>query len=295
MKGKLKKTQIPLNFVMMLLLLACLLPFILLIVSSFTDEKTLLANGYNFFPSQFSLKAYAYLGTQFQMLARSFLISVFSTVVGTVVSLVITTSLAYVLSRRDYPIRNVLSFAVFFTMLFNGGLVPTYLMYTQGLGIKNTVFALIIPSLLMNGFNVMIMKAYFSSNTPDEVRESAYVDGAGEFRAFFQVVIPLAVPIIATIGLLTGISYWNDWMNGLYYLTDSRLFSLQNVLNRILTDAQFLSTNSFGTQTGDMISKVPTSAVRMAIAVIGVVPVMLAYPFFQKYFVRGISIGAVKG
>lgn len=295
MKYSIKKAQIPLHIVLIIFSLVSILPFILLFMSSFTDEKALIASGYRFIPAKFSLDAYQYLFSQIEMISNAFFISVFVTFVGTAASLFITTTLSYVISRNDYPAHNVFSFLVFFTMLFNGGLVPTYLMYTQFFGFKNTIFSLIIPSLLMSGFNVLIMKSYFATNIPKSVLESAYVDGAGELRTFFQIALPLALPIIATIGLFIGVGYWNDWTNGLYYLTDAKLFSLQNVLNRILSDAQFLSQNSFGTQTGEAASKIPTAGVRMAIAVVGAVPILLIFPFFQKYFVKGIAIGAVKG
>jgi putative aldouronate transport system permease protein len=144
----------------------------------------------------------------------------------------------------------------------------------------------------MNAFGVILVKNYFSSNVPPELIEAAEIDGAGEFKTFFQIVMPLSLPIMATIGLMTGISYWNDWTNGMYYLTDQNLFSLQNVLNRILTDLQFLSSSSVSQQ---IHMEMPSTGIRMAIAVIGVVPIMLLYPFFQRYFVKGITIGAVKG
>jgi putative aldouronate transport system permease protein len=250
-------------------------------------------NGYSFFPSKLSLAAYSYLWQEISMITRSFGVSVFITVVGTTVSLIISSMLAYTLSRKDFPLRKLFGFMVFFTMLFNGGLVPTYIMYTQIFHIKDTIWSLIIPGLLMNGFNIMIMRTYFSTNVPDAILESAKVDGAGEFRTFFKIVLPLSLPIMATIGLLEGIAYWNDWFNGLIYITDQNLFSIQVVLNRIITDIQFLSSSNFGTHSNQAI--LPSVGIRMAIAVVGVIPIMAAYPFFQKYFVKGITIGAVKG
>jgi putative aldouronate transport system permease protein len=274
----------------------CILPFILLFMSSITDETTIVRNGYSFFPEQLGFNAYVYLWHQSTNILRAYGITVFVTVIGTFSSLVITSMLAYPLSRRDFPMRYPLAFFVFFTLLFNGGLVPTYLIYTQIFHIKNTIEALIIPGLLMNGFNVLLMRTFFMTTVPAPVLESANIDGAGEFRTFYSIVLPLSMPIMATIGLFQGIAYWNDWFNGLIYITQPKLFSLQSMLNRIMSDIQFLSTNSSMTsQSSEALAALPAETFRMAIAVIGIIPILLAYPFFQKYFVKGITIGAVKG
>ncbi len=294
-----RKRKTPLEIVSIVLLglasLAAVLPFILLIVSSFADNNTLIKEGYSFFPSKLSMAAYNYLRVQGHVIFRAYSITIIVTVLGTVVSLAISSMLAYVLSRKDFPMSRVITFIVFFTMLFNGGLVPTYLLYASYLKIKNTIWALMMPMLLMNGFNVLIMRTYYRTNVPGAVIESAIIDGAGEFRIFMQIVMPLSVPIIATIGLFVGIAYWNDWFNGLIYLTKPSLFNIQNLLNRILMNVQFLSTTTVGSDASAAISKLPTVSVRMAIAVIGILPVLIAYPFFQKYFVKGLVVGAVKG
>lgn len=290
-----KVWQIAGHVILSLISVLCLLPFVLLIISSFTDEQTILQNGYSFFPEKLSLTAYSYLWNQSAEITRAYGVTVFVTVAGTVASLAMTSMLAYPLSRRDIPLRNPLAFFVFFTLLFNGGLVPTYLIYTQYLDIKNTIWALIIPGLLMNGFNVLLMRTFFITSIPVPVLESAHIDGASEFKTFRSIVLPLSLPILATIGLLQTITYWNDWFNGLVYLTEPKLFSIQNILNRILTDIQFLSNGSLGSNASQGFAALPSSTVRMAIAVIGVLPILVAYPFFQKYFVKGITIGAVKG
>ena len=187
-----------------------------------------------------------------------------------------------------------MSFMVFFTMLFNGGLVPTYMMWTQIFHIKNTLPALIIPALLLNAFNVMLMKNYFKMNIPYSLIEAAKIDGAGEFFIFYRVVMPLSKPIMATVGLFVGINYWNDWMNGLYYVTDANLFSLQNFLNRMMQNINYLATAE-GAEVAQGSMIMPSSSMRMALAVIGVLPIMVLYPFFQKYFVKGMTVGSVKG
>jgi len=283
------------HVVMGLFSLMCVIPFVLLIIASFSDELTIVKNGYSFFPQKLSLDAYLVLYLKGAEIGRAYLISIFVTVVGTAVSLLMTSMLAYPLSRRDLPLRNFFTFYVVFTLLFNGGMVPTYIIYTRYLHIKNTLWALIVPSLLLSGFAVMIMRTYFSTNIPPSLIESAKIDGASELRTFFVIVMPMSLPVLATIGVLGALSYWNDWFNGLIYLTDSKLFSLQNVLNRIMMDIQFLSSTNMGNVSGLTITKLPTETTRMAMAAIGVIPIFCAYPFFQKYFVKGITLGAVKG
>jgi putative aldouronate transport system permease protein len=272
-----------------------IIPFIILVASSLTEEASILKDGYAFWPKEFSLAAYEYLFNNSASILRAYGITVFVTVVGTVSSLAITSLLAYALSRRDLPYRNVFAFFVFFTLLFNGGLVPTYLVYTQIFDVKNTIWALIVPGLLMNGFNVLLMRTFFITSIPEPVIESARIDGAGEFRTFFSIILPLSLPILATIGLLQTIGYWNDWFNGLIYITEPSLFSIQNMLNRMLQDIQFLATSNLGSNTSTAAAQIPTTGVRMAIAVIGVLPILIAYPFFQKYLVKGIALGSVKG
>jgi putative aldouronate transport system permease protein len=288
--------RILVNAVLALFCLACILPFVLLVMSSVSEERSIIRHGYSFVPKVLSLGAYAYLLLKLSEIGRAYLITVGVTAVGTVTSLLITSLLAYPLSRRDLPFRKAAAFYVFFTMLFNGGLVPTYLVYTQIFHIKNTLFALLVPGLLMNGFNVFIMRTFFMNSIPPAVIESARIDGAGEFRTYWSIVMPLSLPILATIGLFAALAYWNDWFNGFIYLTDQRLFSIQNILSRILQDVQFLTSSSNVTsQMAEMLAKIPSTSVRMAIAVLGAIPIIVAYPFFQRYFVKGITIGAVKG
>jgi putative aldouronate transport system permease protein len=284
-----------LNVIFIVICGACIFPFILLLISSITDEKAILQNGYSFFPENLSLAAYEYLFKGSNAIFRAYGISIFVTVIGTTVGILMTTLLAYPLSRSDFPIRNYLSFFVFFTILFNGGLVPTYLVYTQIFNMKNTIGALIIPYLLLSGFYVLLAKTFFQNTIPKEVIESAYVDGAGEFRIFFQIIIPLSTPVLATVGLFQLIRYWNDWFNGLIFITDQDLFSLQYLLNKTLLDIQFLSVSDMGGREGEVLASLPKESVRMAMAVVGVIPILVAYPFFQKFFVKGLTVGAVKG
>ncbi len=287
--------QLVANSLMIVISLACLFPFLILLMSSLTSETSLIRDGYSLWPAEFGIESYRYLWLNADRIGRAYGITVLVTLIGTTLSMLMTLFMAYPLSRPDFIWRKPLSFFVFFTMLFNGGLVPTYIMYTRYLGLKNSLWALILPALLVSAFYVIIMRTYFSTNIPEAVVEAARIDGAHEFRILFTVVLPMSLPMIATLALLIGLGYWNDWRNGLYYLTDARLFSIQNVLNQMLRDAQFLKSGADASAAADLVRDMPSVGIKMAIAVIGAVPVLLVYPFFQKYFVKGITIGAVKG
>ena len=299
MKRKLNSEKIFRSFafvVLLILAIVCILPIILIIVASFTDETTLLANGYRFFPQKYGLEAYVYLLKQSVMMLRAYKISILVTVIGTLASLVLSTTFAYPLSRKDFKYRNIFSFLVFFTMLFSGGIVPSYMMWTKFFHIKDTIWALIIPSYLMNAFNILLIRNYYSNNIPDALVEAARIDGASEFLKFRRVIVPLSVPVIATVGLFTGLAYWNDWINGLYYINDPGLYSIQNLLIRLMNNIQYLNSGAAaGIVSGGTTGALPSTSVRMAIAVVGVIPVVAAYPFLQKYLIRGTVIGAVKG
>ncbi|MEC0092411.1 carbohydrate ABC transporter permease [Paenibacillus macquariensis] len=284
------------NIIMLLFTLFCVMPFWLLFSASLTDDMEIVRSGYAFFPEKISFTAYSYLWNSSTEIFRAYSITIITTVVGTVLGLTLTAMLAYPLSRIEMPFRNTLAFYVFFTMLFNGGLVPTYLMYTNYFDLKNTMLALIIPGLLMNGFFIILMRTFFATSIPKAIIESAYIDGAKEGVIFYRIVLPLSTPVLATVGLFYTIQYWNDWFNGLIYLTDSKYYSLQNLLNRILLDVQFLQTSTqLGSQSAGIAANIPLASMRMAMAAIGVIPLLIAYPFFQKYFVKGLTIGAVKG
>ena len=299
MKRKLNSEKIFRSFafvVLLILAIVCILPIILIIVASFTDETTLLANGYRFFPQKYGLEAYVYLLKQSVMMLRAYKISILVAVIGTLASLVLSTTFAYPLSRKDFKYSNIFSFLVFFTMLFSGGIVPSYMMWTKFFHIKDTIWALIIPSYLMNAFNILLIRNYYSNNIPDALVEAARIDGASEFLTFRRVIVPLSVPVIATVGLFTGLAYWNDWINGLYYINDPGLYSIQNLLIRLMNNIQYLNSGAAaGIVSGGTTGALPSTSVRMAIAVVGVIPVVAAYPFLQKYLIRGTVIGAVKG
>lgn len=274
--------------------LIAIAPVILIFISSFSEEKELLAKGYSYFPKAWSLDAYAAIFSQRDSIFSAYGMTIIVTAIGTIINVIMTILFAYPLSRKDFKYRNILSFFVFFTMLFNGGIVPQYIMYTRYLGIKNTILALIIPNRLLGAFNIFLVRNYYSNSIPNALVEAAKIDGANELQVFGQIMVPLAKPVIATISLFVGLAYWNDWVNGLYYISKSNLFTLQLLLKKLLDNIQLLAsgraTAALGTQ-----YTIPTTSYRMALAVIGVVPILIIYPFVQQYLVRGTVIGAIKG
>ena len=277
------------------LVIITLLPILLIVIASFTEEQTLIRDGYTFFPKNFSLDAYYYMVKQGAVIVRAYGVSIFVTVVGTCLSVLLTTMLAYPMSRKSFKFRNALAFFVFFTMLFNGGIVPSYIMWTKFLHIKDTIWALIIPNYLVTAFNVILVKNFYQNSIPDSLVEAAQIDGASEFTIFRKIMFPLAVPTVATISLFTGICYWNDWTNGLYYISDEKLYSIQLLLMKIMNNIHALRSNSTAALLGTGTVDLPGTSIRMAMAVIGILPILLIYPFVQKYLVKGVVVGAVKG
>lgn len=278
--------------VLFLLTFLALVPFLILISSSFSEDTQIIKYGYSMFPRGFSMDAYGYILTNFSVIGRAYGVTIAVTVIGTAASLIITNLGAYMLSQDDLPGVKVLMFLVVFTMLFSGGLVPTYYIYTQVFHLKDTLWCLIVPNLLLNAFNIILIRNYYRFSIPKAFVESARIDGAGEFTTFVRIVFPLSLPITATVGLLTAIMFWNDWQNGLYYLTGTEWYSIQQVLRVMSSQITFLSNGTDSTQ--GVNRDIPTTTIRMAIAVVAIAPILIAYPFFQKYFVKGITLGAVK-
>lgn len=272
-----------------------LMPILLIVIASFTAENSLIQFGYSYVPNEWSLDAYYYMVKQGVTIARAYGVSFFVTIVGTLMSVLLTTMLAYPMSRKSFKYRNILAFFVFFTMLFNGGIVPSYIMWTKIFAIKNTIWALIIPNYLVTAFNVILVKNYYSNSIPESLIEAAQIDGASELTIFGKIMLPLAVPTVATISLFTGLCYWNDWTNGLYYIDDQKLFSIQQLLMKIMNNIQALRSNSNAALLGTGAVDLPGTSIRMAMAVIGILPIMLVYPFVQQYLVKGVVVGAVKG
>lgn len=280
------------HVVMIVLTVLALAPFLLLIIASFTDESTAIRNGYSYFPEKFSLEAYRYIINQWAVIGRSYVVTISVTAIGTLGGVSMAAMLAYSLSRKDLPGRSIMMFLITFTMLFNGGLTATYITYTQVFKIKNTIFGLLLPNLLLNAYSVFMLRNYFEHSIPKALLEAAHIDGATEFTTFWKIVIPLSLPMIATVGLTTALMYWNDWMNGVYYLSaNSKLQSIQTILNSMNENIKFLQNNNVGVDPGTL----PSATVRMAIAVVGIAPILCLYPVFQKWFVKGVASGAVKG
>lgn len=281
------------TIILSILVVITLLPIVLIIIASFTQETALLRDGYTFFPKQWSLDAYVYIIRQSSVIFRAYGVSVFVTIVGTVLSVMITTTLAYPMSKRSFKYSNPLSFFVFFTMLFSGGIVPSYIMWTNVFHIKNTIWALIVPNYLVSAFNVILVKNFYQNNIPVSLIEAAELDGATEMQTFWKLIFPMARPVVATISLFTGLCYWNDWTNGLYYVDSQKLYSIQLLLMKIMNNIEALKANA--NLAGAAAVSLPGTSVRMAIAFIGILPILLVYPFVQKYLVEGVVIGAVKG
>ena len=297
LKKKDRGYQIAANIIMALWTLFIILPFLLLLMSSLTDESALLTEGYGFFPSKFSLEAYSYIFRSGDKILSAYGHTILYTVVGTFVNVLITALFAYPLSLKNLPWRKAWNFYVFFTMLFSGGLIPSYMMWTGTFHIKDTIWAQIIPTLLMSAMNVLLVRTYFATSIPDALFEAAQIDGASQMRIFRSIVIPLGKPILVTIGTFSGLAYWNDWNNGLYYITQAtNLYGIQNLLNRMVSDLQFLSNNASGMSSDAMqtLARTPTTGVQMAIAFVSILPILILFPFLQKYYSKGISLGAVK-
>ncbi|MGG4146506.1 carbohydrate ABC transporter permease [Paenibacillus algorifonticola] len=286
------------NFLLSLLTgviaIACVFPFLFVVIISFTNEKSLASNGYRIIPKEWSLEAYQYIFRTGEALLRSYGVTIFVTVVGTLLSLVIITLYAYAISQRSFKYRQLFSFFAIFTMLFNGGMVPTFIVVTQLLHMKDTIWALIMP-MLVNAFYILIMRTFFSTMVPTAIIESGKIDGASELQTFVRLVLPLSLPGIATIGLFNTLGYWNDWFNALLYIDSPNLVPLQSMLMRIETSMQFIMQNSSNAaiSTG-ILQNMPQDTSRMAMVVLATGPIVLAYPFFQRYFVQGLTIGAVK-
>ena len=282
------------HIVLIIMCILAVIPFWLLISASLSDSSYAIREGYKFIPEKLSLDAYRYILSQWGQVGRAYLITITVTVIGTLLSLFVTSLLAYGLSQKDLPGAKLITALILFTMLFSGGIVPQYLIYNNYLHVKNTIWGLVLPNLLTNGFTVILVRNYFRSSIPQELIEAMEMDGAGPIRIYFQLMLPLSKPILATVGIMSAVSYWNDWTNGLYYITDSKLYSVQQLLNEMNNNLNFLANNA-SQLVGVDTSALPTATMRMAIAAVAIIPIMIAYPFFQRYFTKGIVLGAVKG
>lgn len=290
-----KVLNVILHVIFILLAIACVFPLILVISISFSDQTAIARYGYQIIPSQFSLDAYRYVLSGNIGIGHAYLVTILSTVCGTLFSVTVIALYAYPLSRPNLKYKGFFTFFIFFTMLFSGGLVAWYMVVTKIFHLSNTIWALILP-LAMNAWYVIIMRTFFQSTIPIAIIESAKLDGAGEFTILAKIVAPLALPGIATIALFQTLAYWNDWWNPMLLITRPEMYNLQFLLQVMMKNIQMLSSGTMGSDVvSQMSGKVPEDSVRMALCVMAMGPILIVYPFFQKYFIQGLTVGAVKG
>ncbi|MDF2802804.1 MAG: carbohydrate transporter rane protein 2, family [Anaerocolumna sp.] len=290
-----RKTNFLFNTIFLILSLICIIPVVFVFMISITSENSLIRNGYQFIPKEFSASSYLFLWGEINTIVKALGISVLVTLVGTCLGVIITTLLGYVLSRNNYKLNGFLTYLVFIPMIFNGGMISSYVINTNLLSLKDSIWALILP-LLVSSFNVIICKTFFKTTIPDSIVESAKIDGASQLNIFARIIIPISKPVFATIGLFLCFGYWNDWFQSSLYITNTNLLSLQALLNNIQKNVQYLANNpAAGLSLQQYKNLMPQEGARMAIAILIIVPIACAYPFFQKYFISGLTIGAVKG
>ncbi|MGY5343582.1 carbohydrate ABC transporter permease [Paenibacillus glucanolyticus] len=269
----------------------CLLPMILVLMISITDEDAILKNGYSLFPEKFSLYAYKLIFTGGSQVLQSYMISIFVTVVGTVLAVLITGMAGYTLANKSVKYRNKLALYFFITMIFSAGIVPWYLM-NRSLGLTNNIMALIIPSLLFSPFNLFLVRN-FMNGVPDSLRESATIDGANDLTIAFRIYLPLCTPVLATIALFYGLDYWNNWWNAIMLIDNKELYPLQFMLLQLKSEISMLNEMTMLAGANDV--TLPAESVKMATAIVTIGPIIFLYPYLQKYFVKGLVIGSVKG
>ncbi len=291
------KPQANVIFNIMFLLCAaiCIIPVIFVFMISISAEESIKLNGYRFIPETFSMESYHFLFQEHEMILQALGVSVFVAVVGTIIGLMLTSTMGYVLSRNSYKLNGFLTMVVFIPMIFNGGMISSYVVNTQLLHLKDTAWALILP-LCVSSFNVVICRTFFKTNIPDSVIESAQIDGASQFRIFTRIALPLSKPMLATIALFLTFGYWNDWFQSSLYITNTKLFSLQALLDHIQRNIEMMAKNpAMGLTMQQYVNNMPKEGARMAMAIIIIIPIACTYPFFQKYFISGLTVGAVKG
>lgn len=276
--------------ILLLFAFLCLLPFILIVSSSLTEESAIVREGYRLWPKEFSLDAYRLIFENPLRILRAYGMTILVTVCGTAAGTFLNVMTGYVLQRKDFEWRNIFSFYFFFTTLFSGGLVPWYIMIVRNLHMKNTVWVLILPTLVSVWY--MILVKGFMAGLPFEITESAKIDGAGDFRIFLKIIIPLSKPIIATIGLFTALTYWNDWYMCMLYVDKKELMTLQYMLYQLMGSIKAM--RELASQTSISASAMPIESTKMALTVVTTGPIILLYPFVQKYFVKGLTVGSVK-
>ena len=283
------------NLVFVVLAAAAILPVVFVFMISISSEESIRQVGYSFFPVEFSSKAYLFLWNERGMIFNALLISVLVTCLGMALGILLTTTMGYSLSRPEFKLKQFYTWVIFIPMLFSGGLVASYVVNANILGLRNSLWVLILP-LAVSSYNIVICKTFFKSTIPDGIIESAKIDGATQLRTFVSIVVPISKPLFATIALFLCFGYWNDWFLSSLYISNSKLVSLQALLNNIMRSLEYMANNpTAGVSLQQYKAQMPSESVRMAIAIVIVIPIACAYPFFQKYFISGLTIGAVKG
>ncbi|MDE6055496.1 MAG: carbohydrate ABC transporter permease [Lachnospiraceae bacterium] len=289
-----KSTNIVFNIVFLILAVMCVIPLLFVFSISITDEEALRVSGYQLIPAQFSSSAYKFLWNERGMILRAAFMSILVTILGTIIAIALDTSMGYVVSRRNFKLKKLYTWLIFIPMVFNGGMLASYVVVNNILGLSNTIWALILP-LACSSFSVTICRTFFRTTVPDSIIESAKIDGAGQFRIWSQIVMPISKPVIATIGMFAAFGYWNDWFQASLYIQDKNLQTLQSLLNNIQKNIEYIANNPYGGLSLQQYkASMPTESVRMAIAIVIIVPIACTYPFFQKYFISGLTIGSVK-
>lgn len=289
-----RKADTAANIFIFLLAFSCIFPMIFIVIISLTSEHSILTNGYSLWPKEWSFEGYRYLETMKGQIFQSLFISVLTTVFGTVINVAFTSTFAYAISRPNFRFRRLFTILALLSMLFSPGMVPTYIVVSTMLHLKDTIWALILP-MALQPFNIIVMRTFFKRSVSESIIESARIDGASELRVFLQIVLPLAVPGIATVSLFAALNYWNEWFNALLYIQSDKLVPLQYLLMKIQSNMDYMAQNaSLNGAVASSLEALPKEATRMAIVVIATLPIALTYPFFQKYFVKGLTIGGVK-
>ncbi|CAM4212749.1 putative aldouronate transport system permease protein [Paenibacillus endophyticus] len=290
---KISISQLVIMIAISLFSLSCLFPFIMVISGSLSTEKDIMDYGYTLWPKTVTFDSYRILFLGSTRIIDAYGVSLFVTIVGTVLSLFVTSMGAYVMARRSFKYRNILSIYVIVTMLFNGGLVPWYIICVRYLDLKDTLWALILP-MLANAFNMFLIRNFMLS-IPEDMNESAKMDGAGDFKIFYSLIMPLSMPVLATVGLFVALSYWNDWFLGLMFVDKQELQPLQLLLRTLISNVEFLKSSSNASAMQRISAQIPSESIKMALTVITIGPIIFLYPFVQRFFVKGLMVGAVKG
>ena len=294
MRYKNKPLSVILNIFFIIMCVICIYPVLMALGASFTSEASLIKDGYRVIPKVFSLDSYKYVFGTSNAILRAYAITIVVTAASVLLGVLVSAMYAYVIGRKDFEYRTIFSFISFFTMLFSGGLVASYLINTKVLNLSNTIWALILPGT-MGAWNVIVLKSFFQGSVPYEIIESGKLDGANEFKIFFKLVMPISLPGIATIALFIMIAKWNDWLTPMLFITNNKLYTLSFLLQNLMNTIQEMIHNAAESGVASQMANLPTEGARMALCMVAVAPMLVAYPFFQKYFIQGMTVGSVKG